>query len=117
MFEWRTLWPAMAGVLGVEVGPDEPVRLAELLPAHAATWDRIVERHGLRPIPMADLLGESHHYADMCFAYGETAPCPPTFLSTVKIKQHGFTEARDTEETFCSWLGELIRRRIIPGPR
>ena len=32
VFEWRHLWPGMAEVLGVEVGPDEPQSMAELLP-------------------------------------------------------------------------------------
>jgi len=31
VFSWRDLWPAMAEVLGVEVGPDEPLCLAEFL--------------------------------------------------------------------------------------
>lgn len=116
VFEWRTLWPMLADVLGVEVGPDEPLRLAEHLPAHAAEWDRAVARHGLRPIPLADLLGESHHYADVCFAAGETRPRSPTFLSTVKIREHGFAAAQDTEDTFRWALETLIRRRIVPGP-
>jgi nucleoside-diphosphate-sugar epimerase len=116
VFEWRTLWPALADELGVEVGPDEPCRLAEHLPAHEAAWDRAVERHGLRPIGLADLLGESHHYADVCFAAGETRPRSPTFLSTVKIRDHGFTAAQDTEATFRWALRTLIRREIIPGP-
>jgi nucleoside-diphosphate-sugar epimerase len=115
VFEWRNLWPVIADVLGVEVGPDEPLRLAEFLPAHADTWDRVVERHGLRPIALPDLLGESHHYADLCFAAGETAARPPIFLSTVKIRQHGFTDACDTEDTFRWALETLIRRRIVPG--
>jgi nucleoside-diphosphate-sugar epimerase len=116
VFEFRDIWPAMAEVLGVEVGPDEPVRLAEFLPAHADVWARIVERDGLREVPMAELVGESHHYADVCFAYGATEPPPPTFLSTVKIKQAGFTDAYDTEESFCHWLRRLIERRVLPGP-
>lgn len=116
VFEWRSLWPALADVLGVDVGADEPLRLADYLPAHAAEWDRAVARHGLRPIALADLLGESHHYADVCFAVGETQPRSPTFLSTVKIRDHGFTAAQDTGETFRWALQTLIRRRIIPGP-
>ena len=115
VFEWRTLWPVLAEVLGVEVGPDEPLRLAEHLPSHAAEWDRAVARHGLRPIALADLLGESHHYADVCFAAGETRPRSPTFLSTVKIRDHGFTAAQNTEDTFRWALQTLISRRIIPG--
>ncbi len=114
VFDWRNLWPAMAEVLGVQPGPDEPVELATYLPAQADRWDRLVRRRGLRPIGMADLLGESHHYADRCFAYGATTARPPTFVSTVKLRQAGFCEVYDTEESFCSWLYTLIERRILP---
>lgn len=114
VFEWRDLWPALADTLGVETGPDEPLSLAQCLPAKAAEWDRLVERHGLRPIPMQALLGESHHYADFCFAYGADSPPPPAFVSTVKIRNAGFTDAYDTEESFCHWLRVLMDRRVLP---
>ncbi len=114
VFDWRNLWPAMATVLGVETGPDEPTELATYLPAQAENWDRLVRRHGLRPIGMVDLVGESHHYADRCFAHGATTARPPTFVSTVKLRQAGFSEVYDTEESFCYWLNELIERRILP---
>ncbi|MDQ1395917.1 MAG: hypothetical protein QOG64_1176 [Acidimicrobiaceae bacterium] len=116
VFAWRNLWPAMAATLGVDPGADQPLSLATFLPEKADVWDRIVERHGLRRIPMIDLLGESHHYADFCFAYGATAPPPPAFVSTVKIKQAGFTETWDTEASFCHWLQVLIDRGVLPGP-
>lgn len=114
VFEWRDLWPSFAEVLGVRCGPDHTVRLAEFLPAKASVWDRIVAQHGLRKVPMAELVGESHHYADFCFAYGATAAPPPAFVSTVKIKQAGFCGVYDTEETFRHWLGKLIERKILP---
>ena len=113
VFSWRDLLPSMGEVLGVEVGPDEPVSLAELLPAKADVWDRIVHKHGLRPISMTELLGESHHYADFCLAYGATEP-PAAFVSTVKIKQAGFTETWDTEESFLYWLQVLQDRKVLP---
>jgi nucleoside-diphosphate-sugar epimerase len=116
VFEWGNLWPAIAEVLGVEVGPDRPRSMAEFLPAQADAWDRIVRRHGLREISMSALVGESHHYADFCFAHGATRPPPPAFVSTVKLRQAGFTEFMDTEEMFRFWLGDLIRRRILPPP-
>jgi nucleoside-diphosphate-sugar epimerase len=115
-FSWRDLWPAMAEVLGVQVGPDQPLSLAEFLPARAEVWDRIVQRHQLRPISMAQLLGESHYYADFCFAYGATQPPPPAFVSTVKIKQAGFCETYDTEESFRHWLQVLQDRKVLPAP-
>ncbi len=114
VFSWRQIWPGMAEVLGVDVGPDEPVSLAQLLPAKADVWDKIVSNHGLRPIPMSELVGESHHYADFCFAYGATEVPPAAFVSTVKIKQAGFTETFDTEESFRYWLQVLIDRKVLP---
>jgi nucleoside-diphosphate-sugar epimerase len=115
VFSWRDLWPSMAQCLGVEVGPDRPVKMAEYLPSRAALWDRIVERHGLRRLSMAQLLGESHHSADLRFGYGLTAPPPPVFVSTVKIKQAGFTQTFDTEAAVRHRLEVLMARRIIPG--
>jgi nucleoside-diphosphate-sugar epimerase len=113
-FAWRDLWPAFAEELGVEAGPDEPLSLAEFLPSRADVWDTIVAKHGLRPYSMADLLGESHFYTDFCFAYGAEEPPPPAFVSTVKIKQAGFTDTWDTEESFRHWLRVLIDRGVLP---
>jgi len=114
VFEWRNLWPAMAETLGVEPGPDHPTSMATFLPEKADVWDRIVDKAGLRKTRMADLLGESHHYADFCFGYGATEPYPPSFVSTVKLKQAGFCEAYDTEDTFRHWLQKLIDRKVLP---
>lgn len=114
VFEWRDLWPALADALGADAGPDEPVRLAEYLPARAAVWDDIVAQHGLRPIALPDLLGESHHYADFCLAHGATRPPPPAFVSTVKIKKDGFGGVCDTEESFVHWLRVLQDRKVLP---
>lgn len=114
VFEWRDIWPAMAETLGVQVGPDSPTSLAEFLPANSDVWDRVVAKHGLRPLKVADIVGESHHYADFCFAYGATASPPPAFVSTVKIKKAGFCGVADTEETFCRWLRTLQQRKILP---
>jgi nucleoside-diphosphate-sugar epimerase len=116
VFEWRSLWPSFAETFGLEPAPDEPVSLAKLLPEKADLWDRIVEKHGLRPIKMADLVGESHHYADFCFALGATEAPPPAFVSTVKIKQAGFCGTWDTEDSFRHWHQDLIDRKIVPGP-
>ena len=116
VFSWRELWPAMADCLGVEVAPDGPVSMAQYLPGRPAVWDRLVRRHGLRPLTIKELLGESHHYADFAFGYGLKQPPPPAFVSTVKIKQAGFTETFDTELAVRHWLNVLMDRRILPRP-
>jgi nucleoside-diphosphate-sugar epimerase len=114
VFEWRSLWPALADQMGVATGPDQPRSMAEFLPAHADTWATIVEKQGLRPNKMDDILGESHYYADFCFAYGATTPPPPAFVSSIKLRQAGVTDVYDTEDTFRYWLGWLQDHRIIP---
>ncbi len=114
VFAWRDLWPALADTLGVTPGPDAPLRLAEWLPARAAVWDRLVARHGLKPLSLAAILGESHHYADLCFATGETEVRTPTFLSTIKLRQAGFHDVVDTAVMFRHWLGVLQARRVLP---
>jgi nucleoside-diphosphate-sugar epimerase len=114
VFSFRDMWPALARTLGVEVGPDEPLRLASWIPAHADVWARVVQRHGLRDIPLPALLGESHHYADLCLNSGSDTPPAPTFVSTVKIRKAGFNAVYDTEESFCHWLRDLSARRILP---
>lgn len=114
VFDLRDMWPALADTLGVDTGPDTPRSLAEYLPTRAEVWDRIVTDHGLRKIGLVELLGESHHYADVCLNTFGTAAPPPTFLSTVKLRQAGFDRAMNTEESFCHWLNVLMDRNILP---
>jgi len=115
VFEWRNLWPAMAAALGVETGPDLPRSMATYLPEKSAVWDKIVRKQNLRPTKISELLGESHHYADFCFAYGMNEPLPPAFVSAIKLRQAGFTQFYDTEDTFVYWLKYLMERRILPS--
>ncbi len=117
VFMWRDMWPAIAQALGVTTGPDEPLSMAEYLIARTEVWDDIVAKHQLQPVALLDLLGESHFYADLCFACGADNPPPPTFVSTVKIKQAGFTDTCDSEASFCFWLQDLQSRRILPRPQ
>ena len=114
VFSFRDMWPTLAFTLGIEVGADESISLADYLPRHEAVWQRVVDKHDLRPIPLAELLGESHHYADMSFLHGVTDTAPAIFSSTVKVRQHGFTMAWNTEDSFCYWLRDLMKRRILP---
>jgi nucleoside-diphosphate-sugar epimerase len=114
VFEWRSVWPAIADALGVELGPDNPLSLSELLPAKAGLWQDIVTKHRLRPLTMNDLLGESHFVTDFLFGHGLDTPVPPAFISTIKIRKAGFTGVCDTEEMFRYWASVFIDRRIIP---
>ena len=62
------------------------------------------------------VLGESHFYADYCFAYGADEPRWPAFVSTVRVRRAGFGACYDTEESFRHWLRTLVARKVLPGP-
>lgn len=115
VYEWRNLWPAIADTLGIEAGPDEPRSIADFMSERVEQWDRIVQRRSLRPIPLMELCGESHHYVDFLFAYGVEERPPYGLVSTVKLRQSGFDTFFDTEDTVCYWLNRLIRERVIPS--
>jgi nucleoside-diphosphate-sugar epimerase len=114
VFAWPEVWPALAAAYGLEQGADEPRRLAEWLPAHAEVWDRVVAKRGLRPIGLLRFLGESHHYIDALTRPGVTELARPILVSTIKLRQAGFGAYYDTEETLSYWIGEMVRRRLIP---
>jgi hypothetical protein len=117
VFCWRHVWPAIAGALGLEPGPDAPLRLGDWLPGQEAAWQQIVARHGLRPMTLAALLGQSHHYADFTMATGAVRPPQPALVSTIKLRQAGFGACIDTEQMFRDLLASLGRKRIVPATR
>ena len=115
VFVWENVWPAIARSLGLEPAFGEPVRLSEFLPAHAEVWDRIVAKHRLKTPPMADLVGQSHHYADLMFAWGAPRPLAPSLVSTIKLRQAGFGDCIDTEAMFAKWFARLQERKVLPS--
>lgn len=113
VFEWRNAWPGLAKTLGVEPGPDTPMSLADYLAENEDVWNRIVAKYGLRQLSLHQLVGAGDQHADFAFAYG--APAGPTaFVSTVKLRQAGFTRVLDTEEAFQEGLQSLIERKYLP---
>ncbi len=115
VFHWRGLWPAMAAALGVEPAPDERRSVVEFLAGREDAWAEVVREHGLVEISLAQLCGESHHYADFQFGYELEEEPPYGLVSTVKLRQAGFGDCFDTEETVTYWLRDLIRRRVLPA--
>ena len=71
-------------------------------------------QHGLKPYSIRELVGDSFYYADAMFnAYGKTAP-PPAILSTVKLRQVGFSECADTTDMLSRWLVKLAQLKVLP---
>ena len=116
IFTWPHSWPAIADALGVTPGEASPRPLAPELAQKGDVWDRVVQKHGLRPTRLADMLGESHHYLDYIFAWNAKAPPAPKLVSTIKLRQAGFGDCIDTEDMFRDGFRRLVERRILPPP-
>jgi nucleoside-diphosphate-sugar epimerase len=114
VFAWRDAWPLLADELGVDTGPDEPLLLARYLTDRAATWQQIVDRRGLRSLQLGQLLGHSHYYADILLRKDSNAIEYPTLLSTIALRQAGFADCQDSEETLRRWIRVLQERRLVP---
>lgn len=114
-FVWQYAWPAIADVLGMEVGEPVPMQLAVEMPKHDARWASIVDRHGLdAPPSLAAFVGDSFTYADMLFGYGVDSPGLPVLASTIALRQAGFTECCDTEDMFRRWFARYQELRLLP---
>ena len=113
VFEWRSVWPAIAAALGVPAASDTPLSLAEYLSDKGEVWRRIAERHGLRHSDLHALTGYGDQHADFAFAYGAPAG-PRAFVSTVKLRQAGYTKVIDTEQAFSAALKSLIDQKFLP---
>jgi len=111
---WREVWPVLAAAFGVDVGTDEPMRLAEYLAVRSEIWDGVVQRHGLRPLKLMSFLGESHHYADILLRMDAKTIQRPMLLSTIKLRKAGFAGCRDSEDVLRRLVEEMRARRLIP---
>lgn len=114
LFTWSDAWPALAEAFGVTPGPAEPLHLSEYLVQRSDLWDQIVARRKLRPLQLAEFLGQSHHYADILLRHGARIIERPTLLSTIKLRQAGFSACRDSLESIRYWVCRLRAARLIP---
>jgi nucleoside-diphosphate-sugar epimerase len=113
VFEWRSLWPALAETLGAQTGPDMPMSVAAYIEKNADVWSQITAKYHLRSRDLRELVGHGDQHADFAFAYGAPAG-PRAFVSTVKLRQAGFIKTIDTEQAFRDALQSLIDRKLLP---
>jgi nucleoside-diphosphate-sugar epimerase len=113
VFEGRNVWPALAETLGVETGPDMPTSVAAYLEENADVWHQIVAKYDLRSRNLRELVGQGNQHADFAFAYGAREG-PRAFVSTIKLRQAGFTKTIDTEDSFRNALQSLIDHKLLP---
>jgi hypothetical protein len=116
VFEWRSVWPAMAETLGINVGADELTSLATNIRDNSDVWAKIVAKYGLARGDLRSFVGQGDQHADFAFAYGAPAG-PVAFVSTIKLRKAGFNAAVDTRDAFCDALQSFIDRKLLPSAR
>jgi nucleoside-diphosphate-sugar epimerase len=106
---WRGVWPAVADALGMKPGEDRPMALAGL---DAREWDAVVRKHNLAAPDLASFTGKSLDYVDLLMA-GDRVRLP-ALVSTVKLRQAGFSETLDSEQMLRTAIAAMQERRLLP---
>ena len=114
VFVWQNIWPAIAEALGMQIGDPAPVSLASEMSGRDADWEAIRKKYRLVSPGLHDFVGESFHYADFCMAHGFAVAPPPALVSTVKLRQAGFTDSMDTEEMFRRCFLRFQQAGLLP---
>ena len=104
---WVNLWPRFAEFFRMEPGPVKTLRLAQAMSDKAPVWDRIVQKHGLKPTPYERAALWS--YGDFIFT-----PDYDMMSDTLKLRRYGFWESIDSEEMFLALFAHFRRQKIIP---
>jgi nucleoside-diphosphate-sugar epimerase len=115
VFDWQSLWPALAEIFGMEIGAPQPLLLAEALPPLEDVWRGFLRRHGLRDIGLQAFTGDSLHYADFLFASHAKRLPPPVLVSTIKLRQAGFADCIDTVQMLRELVDDMRRRGYLPS--
>ena len=110
---WPHLWPTICDHFRVSMGEPEPQTLAETMPEKEAIWDELVRAHDLRRYTMARLVGNSWQFLDRAMRAGN-GPAPPSLVSTIKLRQVGFHDCFDTEDTLRYWFTVMQNDRLLP---
>ena len=114
VFDWLSLWPALAEIFGMEIGAPQPLLLADTLPLQEELWRRGLHRYGLRKIGLNEFTGDSLQYADFLFASHAKKPPPPVLVSTIKLRQAGFADCIDTVQMLRELVDDMRRRGYLP---
>lgn len=110
---WRNLYPSVARFFDMELAEPALTDLAVEMPKHAATWDRIVRESNLHAPALDALVGDSWEFTDRSFGRGDPYP-PVSVVSSIKLRQAGFHDCMDTEDSVLYWLERMRRERFLP---
>jgi nucleoside-diphosphate-sugar epimerase len=106
LFRWAEMWPRIAGMFELDLAPPLPMSLVDVMADKRTAWQRLKERHGLRP---AYEEVSSWAFGDFVFSWDYDM-----FADTSKSRRFGFHDYVDTFAMFERTFEVLRRNRIIP---
>lgn len=107
VFRWANLWPRLADFFGVPVGRVRPMSLAKGMANTASLWAHLIQKHQLKQYALEELVNWS--WGDFIFNSGYD-----DVSSTIRLRQTGFHECRDSEVGYLSALQALRSEKVIP---
>jgi len=110
---WPDIWGSIAERFGMQAGEHVPLCMTEVMPKHEATWERVVKKYDLKFHTLAQLISSSWEFTDRALGYG-AENLADSVLSPIKLRQHGFANCYDTEDSLHDWLELMQKNRLIP---
>lgn len=115
VFRWQDIWRDLADIFHMDAGEPDQRQLAVTLYDQESVWSDVARQQGLQPYSIRELVGDSFYYADALLNTYSDKPPPPALLSTVKLRQAGFTDCIDTIDMFARWYDKLVRLKVLPA--
>lgn len=106
-FRWSRVWPRIAAFFDVPAGEPFPLSLEAMMADKGPLWEKLTREHGLKVYPYEKVV--SWKFGD--FILKNTFD---NITSTIKARQHGFSDCTDTEEMFIDRLHALREQKFIP---
>lgn len=106
-YRWRHLFKRIADHYGIPLGQARPMNVEGWMADKAPLWDRIVEKHGLKPTKLENMAAWG--FADFLFNQNFDV-----VSSMVKIRQAGFHDTVNTEDTLIAHLKQYQEAKLLP---
>jgi nucleoside-diphosphate-sugar epimerase len=107
VFRWRNVWDRLARQFGMENGGVQTVTLSTIMADKEPLWRSIVERHGLRPLALSEIV--NWNYGDVTFRNNWD-----NISSTLKARRLGLDCTIDSEEMLLELVQRFRDERIVP---
>jgi nucleoside-diphosphate-sugar epimerase len=110
---WPDIWGSIADRFKMQAGQHVPLCMTEVMPGYEVLWSQIVKKYDLKAHTLAQLISSSWEFTDRALGYG-TENLADSVLSPIKLRQHGFVNCYDTEDSLHDWLALMQKNRLIP---